>query len=266
MLRNIISQLQTNPLNFLASMLIQIPAVLLAITFHEVAHGYVAKRCGDPTAYMMGRLSLNPIKHLDPVGTLCMLFLGYGWAKPVPVNPRNFRNYKRDDLLVSVAGVTVNLALFFITSLLMVLVNQLMFDPTELARYYNLNAETFLSVKQWGFWSIYSGATAQFVEEGLVRAPFLLYVQRFFAVFSMVNLGLAIFNLLPIPPLDGYHVVNDILLKGRLVLTPQMHMVFTFGLMFLCFGTNLVSNLMQTVTNFLQSNLMHFFLMIFGIQ
>lgn len=260
---NIISQLQSDPVAFLASMLMQIPAVLLALTFHEVAHGWVARRCGDNTAYMMGRLSLNPLHHLDPLGTICMLFLGFGWAKPVPVNPRNFKNFRRDDLLVSLAGIVTNLILFLLTTLLMVGVNQLAFDP-EAAK--SIRPSSFLNINYSGFWMIYGGSIEYLSDLGLLRAPWLLYVQRFLMVFSTLNLGLAIFNLLPIPPLDGYHVVNDILLKGRLQLSGRAFMLCQGAVMALCFFTNIVSNLMSTVMYFVQSNVVTFFLMIFGLS
>ena len=107
--------LTTDPLGFALYLLYFAVSVLLTLILHEIAHGYVAYRCGDPTAKMLGRLSLDPRRHLDPLGTLCLVFLGFGWAKPVPVNPRNFKgNYRRDDFLVSVAGITVNLTLFIL--------------------------------------------------------------------------------------------------------------------------------------------------------
>ena len=102
----------SNPLDTLLSLLISLPGVFLALSAHEAAHGWVAYKCGDPTAKMMGRITLNPLRHLDPIGFLCMLFAGFGWAKPVPVNPNNYRNYRKDDLKVSLAGITANLILF----------------------------------------------------------------------------------------------------------------------------------------------------------
>src|SRR3712207_4787346 len=100
--------LMENPAEMLWFMLYRAPAVLMAVVIHETAHGYVAYRAGDPTAKMMGRLTLNPLKHLDLVGTLSLFLLGFGWAKRVPVNPGLFKNGRRDDLKVSLAGVTVN--------------------------------------------------------------------------------------------------------------------------------------------------------------
>ena len=96
----------------LSDVLVSVIPALVCITLHELAHGYVALRCGDPTAQMMGRLSFNPLRHLNLFGTICMFLFGVGWANPVPVNPRNFRSFRRDDFLVSIAGIVTNLLLY----------------------------------------------------------------------------------------------------------------------------------------------------------
>ena len=97
---------------YILKIILTAPPILLALTIHECAHAWVANRLGDPTAKMLGRVTLNPIKHLDPIGTLMLFFSGlFGWAKPVPVNPRNFRNIGRDMMWVSLAGPLSNLAL-----------------------------------------------------------------------------------------------------------------------------------------------------------
>ena len=122
-----------DPLYFLEYSLYRIPAVLIALVLHEWAHGYAAWRLGDPTAKMMGRLSLNPLRHLDPLGTVMMFLLGFGWAKPVPINPRYFKRPRRDDLIVSLAGIAMNLLLFLVFTLLMVLLHLLLWRPEVLA-------------------------------------------------------------------------------------------------------------------------------------
>ena len=114
-----ITELLNDPIQYIFSLLPLIPAILPALILHEVAHGYMAYRLGDPTAKLMGRLSLNPLKHLDPLGTLSMFLIGLGWAKPVPVDPRFFRHPRRDDFLVSIAGITANLIMFLIGCVLM---------------------------------------------------------------------------------------------------------------------------------------------------
>jgi len=91
------------------SLILSAPAILFGLTIHEFSHGYVAWRLGDPTAKMMGRLTLNPLKHLDPVGTIALFLFHFGWAKPVPIDPRNFRNPTRDMAVSSLAGPAANL-------------------------------------------------------------------------------------------------------------------------------------------------------------
>ena len=99
-LQTYLSMLRSNPLGFLIYIVYFTVTILLSLILHEIGHAYVAWRCGDPTAKMLGRLSLDPRRHLDPIGTLSMVLIGVGWAKPVPVNPRNFKgNRVRDDRL-----------------------------------------------------------------------------------------------------------------------------------------------------------------------
>lgn len=257
-LTNLFNQFTQDPIFFL----IKIWAILFALICHEVAHGFVAKKCGDPTAEMLGRLSFNPLKHLDPIGTACMLLFGFGWAKPVPVNPRNFRNYVKDDLFVSLAGITANLCLFLISTFLMTLFNQFIFTA-EGKQMFDIfyGRDFFLSMKQNGFYLMYSGVTKDAFSDFLA-AGWLLPIQRFLAVFSTLNLGLAVFNLLPIPPLDGYHVVNDIVLKGRFRLTQKTYYIFKAALFMICFGTGIVTSIMSTVEQFVQSNVVSFFLLL----
>ncbi len=162
-------------------------AVISALTFHEFAHAWAAYRAGDETAYRMGRLSLNPLVHLDPLGTIMLFFGPIGWAKPVPVNPANYRNPRRDDILVSVAGVSANalLALFW-TAVYSVII--------------------YLQARQ--------GVDAS----RAIQPDRLLPVLESMAFWGMfINVALAVFNLLPIPPLDGSHVLAQ-MLKGHAAL------------------------------------------------
>lgn len=153
--------------------LLSVPSILIALTVHEVAHGYAAYRLGDPTARNLGRLSLNPLKHLDPIGTLCMLLAGFGWAKPVPINTRNFKNPRRDMALSALAGPVSNVLLGFAGVLLQAIFLKLFgaFPPT-------------------------TERTAYIYQITLI----------FFVMFTSLNIGLAIFNLLPVPPLDGSRI------------------------------------------------------------
>ncbi|MBE5782458.1 MAG: site-2 protease family protein [Clostridiales bacterium] len=276
----ILSQLQSDPTGAIIAILYRIPAVLIALTLHELAHGYVALKCGDPTAQMLGRLSFNPMKHLDPVGTLFMFLFGFGWARAVPVNPRNFKNFRRDDFLVSIAGVTVNFCLFLFSMLVMVGIHSFMWSQElwEMGEYFSLiNHRDFLSFEGMNFYFTYSGEgliAMEMAEEGGVyvddaihylSTPWLMYLQRFFMNFSMVNLGLCIFNLLPIPPLDGYHVVNDIFLRGKLHIPSRYMNVIMVGLLVICFATNFFSNLVNTVIDFVQNGVLDAILWIFGM-
>ena len=98
-------------MSYIASKILMIPIVLIALTFHEFSHGFVSSKLGDPTPKYTGRLSLNPMAHLDPMGALLMVLTGFGWAKPVPVNTRNFKKPVLHDILVSLAGVVANFLL-----------------------------------------------------------------------------------------------------------------------------------------------------------
>lgn len=156
--------------NFQETMM-RLLGLLIGLTVHEYSHGWAADRLGDPTARLSGRLTLNPFAHLDPFGTLMIIFAPFGWAKPVPVNPYNLRSPKRDMVTVSLAGPLANLGtaiLFGIAFRIAVAVSIRMGAPLGLT----------LSV---------------------------LYV------ITLVNVALAFFNLLPIPPLDGSHILGGLL-------------------------------------------------------
>ena len=264
----ILSDLINGDRSAIISLLYQLPAVLIALTLHEMAHGYVAWRCGDPTARMMGRLSFNPLHHLDPIGTLCMFLFGIGWAKPVPVNPRNYKNFKRDDILVSFAGIAVNLCLFLLGSLLMVIVQQFIFKPELFTMAPFLSDRSFLSFQEgYSFLLMQDHNLSLFAEMGLtafLQNEWLLYIQRFLMYFAMVNLSLALFNLLPIPPLDGYHLFNDILFRGKLHIPAKVVQGITMVFMLVLAFTDIISRLLSTVMYFLQDKVMRLLLLIFG--
>jgi Zn-dependent protease len=155
-----------------------IPISLISITFHEFMHGYVSYRLGDPTARAMGRLTLNPIKHIDPIGLLMMIFAHIGWAKPVPINPAYYRKRKSGTILVSVAGPLTNLTLAFLFSIPLIWLD---------LRY------------RMGMDGLYITFSA------------LNFLHNVSYVFIFLNVGLAVFNLLPIPPLDGSKILSGIL-------------------------------------------------------
>lgn len=155
---------------FLTDLILSVPGLILALTVHEFAHGWVADKMGDPTARYNGRLSLNPLDHMDLFGTICLLFFHFGWAKPVPINPRNFRNRRLGTVAVSLAGPVSN----FLLALIM------------------------------GF---IFGAVVKFVPVGMLR-EFLVEITLYAII---MNIGLMVFNLIPIPPLDGSKILMEFL-------------------------------------------------------
>ena len=220
-----LSTLFSEPLAFFDQAIFRTLAVLIGLCCHEWGHAYVAYRCGDDTAKRAGRLTLNPLRHLDPVGTILMFFVGFGYAKPVPVNPYHFRGDRnRDDFLVSIAGITVNLILFVLFTYLAVLCSAFMWDKRFLA--YN-GLSKVVSYEYNAVWSVIAGTARQ--DFGAVIAQsWLVPFVRLSAYTALVNLNLAVFNLIPLPPLDGYHVVNDLIFKGRYQLS---HKAFRIGML-----------------------------------
>lgn len=162
------------------NVLLTLPTILIALSFHEAAHGYVAYKMGDRTAYNLGRVTFNPLKHLDPIGFLCMLVFGYGWAKPVPINTRNFNDPKRGMALTALAGPLTNLFLGIIGVLFATLTLYSFYTDTILLAAY---------------------------ENELVYNIFqMLYT--FFYYFGYLNFLLAVFNMIPVPPFDGSRIAT----------------------------------------------------------
>lgn len=270
-LETYIEWLTTDPVDFLVYMAYTVVVVLSSLILHEVAHGYVALRCGDPTAKMMGRLSLNPAKHLHPIGTVCMFLLGFGWAKPVPVNPYNFRNGRRDDFLVSIAGITVNLTLFVLCTALSVASVRLLWNEEliRIAPQVMGSMEPLVNVdsaSEYNFAQLiaYGGQFSEEFISAYMNMPWMQYVQRFLMLMAQVNLSLAIFNLLPIPPLDGYHLINDTLLKGRLQLNQNTFRIAQGILVALCL-TGALNSILSFVTELINGAVIRTFLLIFGL-
>lgn len=198
-----IEYLLTNPFSFL----IWLIALAFAITIHEFSHALVADSLGDPTPRLMGRLTLNPLAHLDPIGTLMLLIVRFGWGKPVQFDPFNLKNPRRDAALISIAGPMSNLLLSLLLSLLV------RFVP-------------FLS-------------------------PFMLQV-----IFPIIflNVALAVFNLIPIHPLDGFKIVGGILSEKQ---AREWYSLERYGLLFLLLlilpigGSSLLSSVIFPIVNFI---------------
>ncbi len=190
----------------LSELLTLLPAILIGLTFHEFAHGWVAYRLGDNTARNQGRLTLNPLAHIDPVGFLMMIFFHFGWAKPVPVNPYNLRaDPARGMLLVSLAGPAANFVLALVSSLL-------------------LGIGVF-----------------QFV-------PYANYVYYILYLTMQINVILAIFNLIPVPPLDGSKILAG-LLPGQSQFIYGMETYGTIILMILLF-TGVLGKILWPLVSF----------------
>ncbi len=255
---SLLETLFTDPLWFLEYSLYRIPAVLIALILHECAHGYVAYRLGDPTAKMMGRLTLNPLKHLDPIGTLLMFFVGFGWAKPVPVNPNYFKRPHRDDFLVSIAGITVNLLLFLLFTGIAVWVNQYLWSPAILGQY---SLHELLGLKDGVINTILAGYGSEY--NRYYANPDLLWAVRLCSQIAMVNLYIAIFNLLPVPPLDGSHIFNDLIFKGKLFASRQVAQIGMAALLLLSF-TGVLSDVMTFLGDGLQSVVLSGFSLLIG--
>lgn len=185
---------------FLMNIIAGLPGIVIAMVIHEYAHARVAVYLGDYTPRLMGRLTLNPAAHIDPIGLVMLFLVRFGWAKPVQINPNNFRNPRRDDILVSLAGPGANLLMAFFALLVMVLLYKLDFEMSP-------------------------------------------GMQTVFSLIMIYNINFAIFNMLPIPPLDGSQVLKQLLPYNLLrmyegierysflilivfIMTPVLHYVF----------------------------------------
>lgn len=214
-------------MNLSALYILSALSTLVVLSIHEYSHALVANKLGDPTAKSVGRLSLNPLKHLDPVGALCMVFFHFGWAKPVPINPRYFKNPKRDFALTAMAGPLSNLLCAFVS--------------------------TFLC-----------GCFAGILLGEETAAPallnFVFYAFIFLLLFTVTNLGIAIFNLIPIPPLDGSRLLNALLPPKTYFKLMKYERYFYYGILiwlllgdFLSrlltgiFGTNAVTSVIASI-------------------
>lgn len=163
----------SNPLDWLMDKLLILPAIILGLSVHEFGHAWTAYKLGDNTPYNQGRVTLNPAAHVDPVGFISLLFIGFGWGEPVQINPGNFKKPRRDELIVSFAGVALNFLLAIIFALIIKLLITI--------------APGFMYISSMG----------DIILEVLLNCVF-------------INIILMVFNLLPLPPLDGFNIVTEI--------------------------------------------------------
>jgi Zn-dependent protease len=198
--------------NLIQQIAILAPPFLLAITFHEFCHGYVAWRLGDPTAHDQGRLTMNPLKHLDIWGVLAFIIMKIGWAKPVPINPAYFRKPLRDMMLVALAGPGSNFLLALLSGLTIKL--------------------------------LIAGI-------GLIPELLLWPLLNMAAAGVWINLMLGFFNLIPIPPLDGSRILGGFLPTGGVIFIRKME-PFGFLILLLLFYLGVISKVMMPMINFAQ--------------
>ncbi len=192
--------------------LLILPGIIIGLSFHEAAHAWISYKLGDPTPKLQGRVTLNPLAHIDPVGFIALLFIGFGWGIPVEIDPRHYKNRRSGELLVSLAGVTANL----ITAVIFALIFRL--------------AESHMS------YAFYQGA-------GQVLMQILLYV-------VYINLVLMVFNLIPVPPLDGFGVITQIF---RLERYEWYWKIYQYGqpILLILIIFNIPSKIIGPVTNIL---------------
>lgn len=199
--------------------LLSLPVALLSLSIHETAHGYAAYKLGDPTAYNLGRLTLNPLKHIDPIGALCMVIFRVGWAKPVPINVRNFKKPRVGMAISAAAGPLSNLLLALLFALLLRLVILI--------------------------FSMVNGELAQMiVYTGLVPTDTsfkLLCVLAYFLYMGIwLNISLMIFNLIPIPPFDGSRIAHLLLPAKWYFKIMQYERYIMLGMLLLFWGLSLL--------------------------
>jgi Zn-dependent protease len=220
--------------------LLTLPVALIALSVHEASHGYAAYKLGDPTARNFGRLTLNPLKHIDPIGFLCMIFFHIGWAKPVPINTRYFKKPRRDMAISAAAGPVSNIALAFIFALLLRI--QMIFMETmvnnEFSTLFNPN----------------SAPSAAFNVMSLLT--YVLYVG------VVLNIGLAIFNLIPIPPFDGSRVAYIFLPVNLYFKVMRYERIIQMAVLLLLFTVPFFQNLISGATQGLASLI----LWVFGLN
>lgn len=180
----------------LTTLLLRIPAVLLALSVHEAAHGWVANKCGDPTAKNLGRITINPIKHLDPIGAVSMLLFGIGWAKPVPVNSRYFKKPKRDMALTAAAGPVSNVLQGVVGMFILFISTKILLA--------DLGATTPEAFGNYG--GMY-GLIFVLIFEYAIKYKIIAILLFFLLIYATLNFSLALFNLIPIPPFDGSRIL-----------------------------------------------------------
>lgn len=226
--------------------LFKIIAFVFAISVHESAHAWMANLRGDPTARMLGRITLNPIKHIDPVGTILLPLISMlnprlpllGWAKPTPVDPRNFRNPIRDDILTSIVGPLSNFAIVAVASILLVLI--------AVSSHLGRAIVHYLPIVYPERLELLASQTSS------VLMPLSLFLYEM----ALTNIMLGVFNLIPVPPLDGSHVLRHLLPSAALKAYDTVGWLGLLALVYL--GGGILGQLISPVINQLNATLVRF--------
>lgn len=228
-------------LNEILMYLLSLPAILLALSVHEASHGLMANKLGDPTAKSFGRLTLNPMKHIDPFGFLCMLFFHFGWAKPVPVNSRYFKKPRRDMALTAAAGPVSNVLLSLVFA--------------GLLRLDLLLVTKFFGTDLVNVWTILSGTGAE-ISFGFKMMSVLTYMLYMGVV---LNISLAVFNLIPIPPFDGSRIAYTFLPVNLYFKIMRYERYIMVAILLLLWFTPFLDGLISSATGGLASLIMTVF-------
>ena len=201
----------SNPMDWIMEKILILPGILIGLSFHEFGHAYVSTKLGDPTPKLQGRVTINPLAHVDPVGMVCLLFAGFGWGIPVEINPAYYKHRRRDEILVGLAGVTMNLILAIVFSLLIRVVMML---------------------------------------TGVLGPDVTSVIYTIFLNVVMINVVLMVFNLLPVPPLDGFGIVTNLFHLEKYSWYQQYYQWGYFILIFLVL-LGVVSAILGPVTMFI---------------
>jgi Zn-dependent protease len=220
--QSFVSRQGIDPKSWFMSILITLPAILIGLSFHEFAHAFAADRLGDRTPRMQGRVTINPAAHVDPFGLLSLIFIGFGWGKPVMVDDRSFKHVRRDNLIVDLAGVTMNLLLAVAFAVILRLLSR--YQPEF----------------------IFSTSVGDILS------------QMFVAVIY-INIVLMIFNLLPVPPLDGFGIVTQVF---NLRQKEWYYQVYNNGflILLLLIVFNITDKVIGPAINFVFQHVMYLFL------
>ena len=224
MLRNLLADGDAK--SFIIHLLLSLPIILLSLSVHETAHAIAANKLGDPTAKNLGRITLNPIKHLDPIGFICMLLCGFGWANPVPINTRYFKNPRRDMAISAAAGPVSNVLLAFIFALLLKISYVVL--PSVIA-----------------------------TERALELANILV---TFLSIGVSLNIALAVFNLLPVPPLDGSRMLYVFLPPKQYFGVMKYERYISLGIMLL-----LLIGVLDPIISFVSTKIARLIFLVVGL-